>query len=156
MVENLWNCYEIHGFYHTGEYCEKKQSVVNDKFFYKLMNKYKCLTSNDNEFPQIDVPEEVSVCLNLYYDYKIETCLELYEDQFKNNSGFAQVGFYGHDSSIDTTDDYELRRNISREDRPNNYDGVLDLENPDSVNNIYWTKYGNLAISLLIPDANDT
>ena len=40
IVENLINCYEIHGFERTGEFCETKESVVDDNFFYKLKNKY--------------------------------------------------------------------------------------------------------------------
>ena len=75
LVENLINCYEIHGFEKTGEFCETKESVVDDNFFYKLKNKYSCLTATNNEFAQINVPDEVSECLNLYYDYKIENCL---------------------------------------------------------------------------------
>lgn len=113
MVENLLNCYELHGFERTGEFCEKKQSVVDDNFFYKLKNKYECLTSNDNEFEKIDVPEAVSMCLNKYYDYTIETCLQDYEAQYNDYQGTPQVGFYGHDLSVNTTNNFILRKEIN-------------------------------------------
>jgi len=75
----------MHGFERTGEFCLTKQSVVNEKFFYKLKNKYSCLTDTHNEFAEIEVPGEASQCLNKYYDYKIERCLEEYEAQFPAN-----------------------------------------------------------------------
>lgn len=84
--------------------------MVNENFFYKLKNKYECLTSNDNEFEKIDVPEAVSVCLNKYYDYAIETCLQDYEAQYKDFDGTSQVGFYGHIASVNTTNDFALRK----------------------------------------------
>ena len=79
-VENLLNCYEMHGFEKTGEFCLTKESVVDDHYFYKLKNKYSCLADTHNEFPMISVPDEVSECLNQYYDYKIETCLQDFEN----------------------------------------------------------------------------
>lgn len=82
LVENLINCYESQGFERTAEFCLTQLTVNDDNFFYKLKNKYSCLTDTHNEFPLIDVPDEPSECLNLYYDYKIETCLQNYEDKF--------------------------------------------------------------------------
>jgi hypothetical protein len=51
------------------------------------------------------------------------------------------VGFYGHDSSYDTTDDYALRKEINIGNKP-------DKEDATSSTNVYWTKFGNLAKSL--------
>jgi hypothetical protein len=126
-------------------------AVASDQFEYKLKNKYSCLTNTHNEFAAIDVPEEASQCMNKYYDYKIEKCLEEYEGQFpKNDEGTPWVGFYGHNSTYNTSDDskgYEMRRKINR-------DVGFKPEATDSASafNVYWTLYGNLAKSDLIID----
>jgi hypothetical protein len=90
------------------------------------------LTATHNEFPLIDVPDEPSECLNLYYDYKIETCLQNYEDKFE-----ANVGFYGHDASLNTTNNYALRQSINKDNKPDKNDATSSW-------NVYWKVYGNL------------
>lgn len=79
--------------------------------------------------------------MNLYYDYKIEACLQEWEDKFNDYQGVPQVGFYGHDSSYDTTDDYALRKEINVGNKPDKEDAI-------SSTNVYWTVFGNLAKSL--------
>ena len=63
------------------------------------------------------------------------------------NDGFIQVGFYGHNSSVNTTNNLELRKRIHYEDMPK-YDDFRSAEN------IYWTIYGPYVASLRIETQN--
>ena len=86
----MYNCLERYGVNKTAKYCvDSLSSNADSKLFaYPLKNKYNCLGNPSNEFPQVSLPDEVGVCLNKYFDNKVETCLSEYEEKYGGNMGF--------------------------------------------------------------------
>lgn len=89
--ENKVNCLENYGFNRSAEFCTKNLEATSDKYRYPLQHKYECLADPRNSFPATELSAEVGICLNKYYDFQIERCLEAYELQF------GVMGFNGPD-----------------------------------------------------------
>ena len=70
--------------------CVDQAPSTSDKFFYKLKHKYECLSNPKSEFPTVSLPDEVYECLNIFYDYRVQVCLESYEEAY----GSENIGFY--------------------------------------------------------------
>jgi hypothetical protein len=51
------------------------------------------------------------------------------------------VGFYGHDASLNTADNYALRQSINKDNKPDKNDATSSW-------NVYWKVYGNLQKSI--------
>ena len=76
-----------YGYEKTPQFCLDQLQVTDDKFFYKLKNKYECLNSPDNQY-RTEIGGEPLNCLSLYFEYMIDTCLQLYEAKYGGNMGF--------------------------------------------------------------------
>jgi hypothetical protein len=62
------------------------------QFFYPLGNRYLCLADpNSNGLVQLD--EDATKCINLYYEYQVEQCLIEYEAKY---GGGIFIGFKGN------------------------------------------------------------
>lgn len=54
-----------------------------------MKNKYECMVDSKNSFPIVSIPDQVSECLSLYFEFKLEECLKLYESRFLNKMDFV-------------------------------------------------------------------
>ena len=53
-AENRYNCHERYGLSKTKEYCYDFSQTNHKIFYYPLLNKYKCLTTQNPDFiPEI-------------------------------------------------------------------------------------------------------
>lgn len=82
IVENEQNCLERYGIPKTAEFCNNIIPASSDIFEYKLKNKWDCLLSPHHDFISLDqVSDEYVECVGLYFDFKVETCLQALQDQ---------------------------------------------------------------------------
>ena len=75
-AENRYNCLERYGKLKTKDYCLEFTKANHPIFYYPLKNKYTCLTTVNSDFLPVLVAQEVTDCINEYYDYPTERCLE--------------------------------------------------------------------------------
>lgn len=47
------------------------------------------MVDSKNSFPIVSIPDQVSECLSLYFEFKLEECLKLYESRFLNKMDFV-------------------------------------------------------------------
>ena len=67
-AENKWNCKERYGKRKTKEYCNEFTKANSEIFYYRLKNKYECLTSTTQDIRPEVVSQDVTDCINEYYD----------------------------------------------------------------------------------------
>ena len=75
------NCLELYGIPKSPQFCLDQLSSNQANFSYPLKHKYDCLSSTQ-------ISEEAGHCMGLYYDFKVEQCLQKYESE-------NVVGFQG-------------------------------------------------------------
>lgn len=115
--ENLFNCLEVFGFNKTAGFCLEQQGVLSENFHYPLKNKYECLSAVSGPASNVTLLEEASACLNVFFDYLVEKCLEKMEADYNGNIGFT--GSLSPPSS----------------------------EDPLAWKDVYFTSYGNTSLS---------
>ena len=72
---------ERYGKKKTKDYCLEFNRANHEIFYYPLKNKYSCLTTPNTDFLPVLVAQGVTDCIDEYYDYPTERCLEQYEAQ---------------------------------------------------------------------------
>lgn len=87
--ENLYNCLELFGFDKTADFCLEEQAVTSDKISYPLKNKYQCLSAITGPGSNVNIQDEAAECLSLFFDYKVEQCLEKMEAEYNDDMGFT-------------------------------------------------------------------
>lgn len=90
---------------------------MSAKFQYPLKNKYECLSAVSGPASNVTILEEASACLNEFFDYLVEKCLEKLEAEYNGN-----IGFTGSPSPPGT-------------------------EDPLAWKDVYFTTYGNTSLS---------
>lgn len=82
IAENEQNCLERYGIPKNEEFCSNIIPATSDIFEYKLKNKWDCMLSPHNDFVDLDqISDEYVECVGLYFDYKVETCLQNLQSQ---------------------------------------------------------------------------
>jgi hypothetical protein len=78
-AETKFSCLERYGVNKTSSYCSEFSKSTSDSFYYPLKHKYDCLTDPENDFTDADditIDDHILSCLQVYYDYPVELCLE--------------------------------------------------------------------------------
>ena len=116
--ENRVNCLSNYGVNKTAEFCTEQLNQHLDVFRYSLQHKYQCLTSPLNDFKSSVVSEAAGECINLYYDFQMQSCFQQYEYDFGQEMGF-----------------------VGDRERP-------EEDNALAYQSQFWSKYGNLTMSI--------